>query len=50
MHMTNRLCEDGIRMRHPDYSDRQVFLARARLNLGETLYRDVYPSEPVLAP
>ncbi len=32
----------GIRMRHPDYDERKVGLALARLRLGKKLFREVY--------
>ena len=48
--MAVRLCEEGIRLRHPEYSERQVFLARARLTLGDDLFASVYPREARLAP
>ncbi|HEV2972637.1 MAG TPA: hypothetical protein VGY55_21905 [Pirellulales bacterium] len=34
---------DGVRFRHPDYTDDQVRLAVIRLRLGEKLFRKVYP-------
>lgn len=45
-----RLFENGIRRRHPEYGDRDVFLARARAMLGDPLFRAVYPAEPLLEP
>ena len=45
-----KLCETGIRRRHPDYGDHQVFLARVRLELGDDLYARAYPGEAQLAP
>jgi hypothetical protein len=33
----------GIRLRHPEYSDREVQLASIRLRLGDDLFRRVYP-------
>lgn len=38
-----RRMADGIRQRHPDYSERQVKLAVIRLALGDALFRTVYP-------
>jgi hypothetical protein len=38
-----RIVEDGVRMRHPDYTDEQVRLAAIRLRLGDELFRKVYP-------
>lgn len=37
----------GIRMRHPEYSDREVELASIRLRLGDELFRSVYPGVDV---
>jgi hypothetical protein len=49
--MTFRLCDnlrrvlaDGVRHRHPDYTDDQVRLAGIRLRLGDELFSKVYPS------
>jgi hypothetical protein len=33
----------GIRLRHPEYSEREVQIASIRLRLGEELFRRVYP-------
>jgi hypothetical protein len=38
---------DGVRARHPDYTERQVQLAVIRMTLGEELFRRVYPGEDV---
>ena len=48
--MSRRLLADGIRKRHPEYSDAQVHLAFLRLWLGDTLFRLAYPAQPELAP
>ena len=45
-----QLTRDGIRMRHPDYDDRQVFLAFVRLLHGDDTYLKVWPGEPLLSP
>ena len=45
-----KLTEAGIRLRHPEYSERDVFFARARLSLGDALFRDAYPQAPILEP
>ncbi|MEX2139604.1 MAG: hypothetical protein WD894_10105 [Pirellulales bacterium] len=37
----------GIRLRHPEYSDREVQLASIRLRLGDDLFRRVYPGVDV---
>lgn len=42
--------EAGIRKSHPEYSDRQVRLARIRWELGDELYRQAYPREALLDP
>jgi hypothetical protein len=36
---------EGVRVRHPDYTERQVQLAVIRMTLGEELFRRVYPGE-----
>lgn len=45
-----RIALDGIRARHPDYSDAQIKLAHFRLLYGDELYRRVWPSAPLVAP
>ena len=40
----------GIRHRHPDYSDAQVFQAWARLKLGDALVRAVWPHRELVDP
>jgi hypothetical protein len=42
-----RTVTDGVRSRHPDYSEDQVRLAVARLWLGDDLFRKVYPGVEV---
>ncbi|MEO8595606.1 MAG: hypothetical protein ABI759_19970 [Candidatus Solibacter sp.] len=37
--------EAGLRRRHPDASDREIFLRSARLTLGAELYNKVYGAE-----
>jgi len=37
--------ESGIRSRHPQASDREVFLIAAKQRLGAELFRKVYPNE-----
>lgn len=44
------LARDGIRMRHPEYSEREVFLAHVRLLYGDELYAKAWRGEPRLAP
>ncbi len=41
------LVRDGIRSRHPDYSERDVEAALRLLFLGERLYRETWPQEPL---
>jgi hypothetical protein len=38
-----RLVADGVRNRHPDYTEDQVRLAVIQLWLGEDLFRQGYP-------
>jgi hypothetical protein len=40
----------GIRQRHPDYTDREVWAAWARLTLGDALCREVWPDRALVAP
>jgi hypothetical protein len=42
-----RLVAEGVRSRHPEYSEKQVKLAVSRLTLGEELFRKVYPGVDV---
>jgi hypothetical protein len=44
------IAREGIRARHPDYSERSVDWALFRLLLGDALFRAAYPECPVLAP
>jgi len=37
-----------IRRRHPDYSDRQIFLASVRHRHGDDLVRGAWPSEALV--
>jgi hypothetical protein len=39
------LAEAGLRRRFPDASDREIFLRRVRLTLGEDLFRKAYGTE-----
>ncbi len=45
-----RLATSGIRARHPDYTDAQVRLAHARLLLGDSLARAVWPDHELVDP
>lgn len=44
--LRRRLAE-GVRQRHPDYSEDLVRLAVIRLTLGDDLFRKVYPEADV---
>ncbi len=37
-----QITEAGVRQRHPDYDDRKVAQAVARLTLGDQLFRQAY--------
>lgn len=41
---------DAIRGRHPDYDERQAFLAFVRLLYGDILYAAAWPGQPLLSP
>jgi len=43
-----RLAEDGVRMRHPHYTDDEVRHAALRLRLGEELFAAAFPAVPPL--
>lgn len=43
-----RMAEDGVRMRHPGYSDEQVRLTAIKLRIGEDVFRAAFPGVPVL--
>jgi hypothetical protein len=45
-----RMEADGIRQRHPDYDDRQVLLASARLRYGDELVGAAWPDDPLYDP
>ncbi|MEZ5381871.1 MAG: hypothetical protein R2754_08765 [Microthrixaceae bacterium] len=38
----------AVLRRHPDYSDRQVMLARARMRYGDELVLKVWPDDPLV--
>jgi hypothetical protein len=42
-----QVAANGVRSRHPNYSEGQVRLAVIRLMLGEKLFREVYPGVDV---
>ena len=41
----NLLAEAGLRQRFPEADDREIFLRRVRLTLGEELFRKAYGME-----
>jgi hypothetical protein len=45
---TFRITEEGIRLRHPTYSDAQVRLTGIRLRIGDDLFRAAFPDAPIL--
>jgi hypothetical protein len=45
-----RLAMAGIRARHPEYDEEQVRRAYARLVLGDTLVRAVWPARELVDP
>jgi hypothetical protein len=47
---TRRLAMAGIRHRHPEYSDRDVQLALARLLFGDEIVRAAWPECPLVDP
>jgi hypothetical protein len=42
------VAEDGVRRRHPEYTERQVQLAVIRLRYGEELFLQAFPNENVV--
>lgn len=43
-----RIARAGIERRHPDYDDHQVTWALRRLQLGDELFRRVWPHGPLV--
>ncbi len=41
---------DGVRRRHPEYSEEEVRHAVFRMMLGDDLYRQAWPDRPLLRP
>jgi hypothetical protein len=39
---------EGVRARHPEYSEEQITLAVARILLGDELFRKAYPNVDIL--
>jgi hypothetical protein len=48
--LARKLCEAGIRSRHPEYDEERVHLAYARLVLGDELVREVWPDRDIVSP
>jgi hypothetical protein len=48
--LSRRLLAEGVRRRHPEYTDGQAHLAFLRLWLGDELYREAYAGEPLVEP
>lgn len=44
------IAKQGIRMRHPDYSDAQVTDALRRIILGDDLFRAAWPDRTLVSP
>ena len=44
----NEMQAAWVRGRHPEYSERQVFLAMVRLRYGDDLVRDAWPDEELV--
>jgi hypothetical protein len=42
-----KVSADGVRSRHPDYTEEQVRLAVARITLGEDLFHRAFPGVDV---
>ena len=45
-----RITADGIRSRHPEYSEPEVRHALFRLTLGDELFQAAWPEAPLLEP
>jgi hypothetical protein len=45
-----RVTADGIRARHPGYTEADVTAALRRLMLGDSLFRAAWPDAPIVAP
>lgn len=42
------ITREGIRSRHPEYTDDEVRLTGIRLRLGDALFRAAFPHGPIL--
>jgi hypothetical protein len=40
----------AVKRRHPEYTDREIFLALVRQRYGDELFSAAWPKEPFLAP
>jgi len=47
---TRKLLMEGVRMRHPDYSEDQIRLATIRLILKDDLFLSAYPDAKDIVP
>lgn len=45
-----RVFKDGVRHRHPDYTNEQIHLVVMRHMLGGSLYAEVFPGRPRVEP
>ncbi|MBI5474964.1 MAG: hypothetical protein HY961_21695 [Ignavibacteriae bacterium] len=45
-----QLQEQGVRHRHPDYTDEEVRIAAIRMRIGEDFFRKAYPEFMNLLP
>lgn len=48
--MAREITRDGIRHRHPEYSDEQVKLALFRILVGDELFRKAWPTAELVDP
>jgi|Deesub1362B_J571_1020462.scaffolds.fasta_scaffold05004_2 hypothetical protein len=48
--LSKKLLEEGVRSRHPKYSEQEVKLAVIRILLGNELFEIVYPDAKNLKP
>ncbi|MCC5954394.1 MAG: hypothetical protein JJU45_20080 [Acidimicrobiia bacterium] len=46
----DRMAEQAVRRRHPDYDDRQVFLALVRQRYGDEVALEVWPDAAAVRP
>jgi hypothetical protein len=48
--MARQITLDGIRFRHPEYSDEQAKFALFRILVGDVLFRKAWPSAELVDP